>query len=249
MGWIMPRFFIDKNDILDSHITICGEDAKHISKVLRMKAGETITLCDGCGSDYEAKIEKSDKDCVSATIFSQKKSESEPDIEITLFQALPKSGKMEYIIQKCTELGINKIIPCIMDRCVVKLNSEADAKKKVQRYQSIALAAAKQSGRGIVPSVEMPVKFDKMLSLMKEYDLSFTAYENEDGTTIKDIFKNAKGVKSIAFVIGPEGGISEGELEKIKDLEISTVSLSKRILRTETAGETVLSMINYEFLL
>ena len=245
----MPRFFIDKNDITDAHVTICGEDAKHISKVLRMKAGDAITLCDGCGSDYEAEIEKSDKDSVVASIISQKKSESEPNIEITLFQALPKSGKMEYIIQKCTELGINKIIPCIMDRCVVKLNSEADAKKKTQRYQSIALAAAKQSGRGIVPTVEMPATFDEMLDLIKRYDLSFAAYENEDGTTIKDIFKSAKDIKSIAFVIGPEGGISDGELEKIKTAGIQAVSLGKRILRTETAGETVLSMINYEFLL
>jgi len=245
----MPRFFIDKNDISDAHITICGDDAKHISKVLRMKTGDMITLCDGCGSDYEAKIEKSDKDCVIVSIISQKKSESEPDIEITLFQALPKSGKMEYIIQKCTELGINKIIPCIMDRCVVKLNSEADAKRKTERYQSIALAASKQSGRGIVPKVEMPVTFNDMLGLIKEYDLSFTAYENEDGTTIKDAFKKTKDIKSIAYVIGPEGGISDSELEKIKASEIATVSLGKRILRTETAGAAVLSMINYEFLL
>jgi len=243
----MPRFFIDKNDILDAHITICGEDAKHISKVLRMKAGDMITLCDGCGSDYEAKIEKSDKDSVSASIISQKKSESEPDIEITLFQALPKSGKMEYIIQKCTELGINKIIPCIMDRCVVKLNSEADEKKKVERWQAVAKAAAKQSGRGIIPQIGMPVSFRAAIEEMRTQDLAFVPYENESGTTLKNVLRNSEDVTSAAFIIGPEGGFSEEEIALARKSGMESVSLGKRILRTETAAEVVLSMMNYEF--
>lgn len=245
----MPRFFIDKNDISNNKITITGEDAKHISKVLRMKIGDDIKLCDGCGNDYSAKIESLDKTSVDAVIVSQKKNDTEPEIEITLFQALPKSGKMEYIIQKCTELGINKIIPCIMDRCVVKLNSESDAQKKTQRYQSIACAAAKQSGRGIIPDVMMPYTFDQAINELSKYDLAFAAYENEDNTTLKDILSKSKSAKSIAFIIGPEGGISESEIAKIQSENLECVTLGKRILRTETASTAVLSMINYEFFL
>lgn len=245
----MPRFFIDKKDITDKYITIKGEDAKHISKVLRMKEGETLTLCDGCGCDYEAQIKSIDKTSVEAYIVSQKDNETEPNIKITLFQALPKAGKMEYIIQKCTELGIYKIIPCIMDRCVVKLNSEGDAQKKTARYQSIAEGAAKQSGRGIVPIIEMPIRFDDAIKSFGEYDLAFVPYENEKDITLKDILQTHKGVKSIAFIIGPEGGISDEEIKKLLSLDIKTLTLGKRILRTETASTAVLSMINYELLL
>lgn len=245
----MPRFFIDKNSIENNSVTITGDDAKHISRVLRMKEGEKLTLCDGAGYDYEAVIARIDKSSVSADILSVAENVTEPNIDITLIQALPKSGKMEYIIQKCTELGISKIIPCIMDRCVVKLNGESDAKKKTERYRSIALAAAKQSGRGVIPQILAPVSFDEALDVLKQCDLAFVPYENENGVTLKDIFISAKDVGSMAFIIGPEGGISDLEAEKIHACGISTVTLGKRILRTETASTAVLSMINYEFLL
>lgn len=245
----MPRFFIDKNDISSNSVTITGEDAKHIIKVLRMREGENITLCDGDGYDYDAEIVSTDKASLDVKILSKKKNDTEPEIEITLFQGLPKSGKMEYIIQKCTELGINKIIPCIMERCVVKLNSKDDIKKKTQRYQSIALAAAKQSERGIIPTICDAVTFDEAIKSFDDYDFCFIPYENEDGLTLKDILKNANSPKSIAFIIGPEGGISDREIEAIKEKNIPTVTLGRRILRTETASTAVLSMINYEFLL
>lgn len=245
----MPRFFIDRKSIENNRVIIFGDDAKHISRVLRMKEGEHLTLCDGMGCDYNAKISRFNKNEVTCEILSQEENSTEPGINITLFQALPKSGKMEYIIQKCTELGINKIIPCIMERCVVKLNSEADIKKKTERYQSIALAAAKQSGRGIVPDVLPPISFDAALELLGSYELAFVPYENESSVTLKDVLSPKNSVKSIAFIIGPEGGISDAELEKIKSHDIPTVTLGKRILRTETASTAVLSMINYEFLL
>lgn len=244
----MPRFFIDKNDIVSAHAIITGDDAHHISKVLRMKPKEKITLCDGDGFDYEADILNIDKSSVEVRILNKTATKSEPDIDVVLFQGIPKSGKMEYIIQKCTELGINKIVPCIMDRCVVKLNKN-DIKKKTQRYQSVALAAAKQSGRGKVPKIEDALSFDEALISIKQNDLYFVPYENETGFTLKDLLKKSSNAKSIAFIIGPEGGISEREIEKITKEEISTVTLGERILRTETAGAAVLAMIDYEFLL
>lgn len=245
----MPRFFIDKSAVNGDTAIITGDDARHIRKVLRMREGEPLTLCDGCGTDYEAEIAALSDEAVTAVIRSTHPNESEPEVQITLYQALPKAGKMEYIIQKCTELGICKIIPCIMERCVVKLNSQSDAVKKTKRYQSIAYAAAKQSQRGVVPVVGEPVSLAEALAQMKGYDLSFVPYESEDGTTLKDVLTKADGVRTAAFLIGPEGGISGQELAAIKDAAFPTVTLGKRILRTETAGEAVLSMMNYEFFL
>lgn len=245
----MPRFFIEKQKINGSSVIVSGEDARHIAKVLRMKKGEALTLCDGCGTDYEAEITAINANTVEAEITAAHPNESEPEIQITLFQALPKAGKMEYIIQKCTELGIYKIIPCILERCVVKLKSDSDAQKKTERYQGVAYAAAKQSQRGVVPLVEPPIPFAQAVARMKDYDLSFLPYENENGTSIKTILDRADGVKTAAFLIGPEGGISEKELALAAENAIETVTLGKRILRTETAGEAVLAMMNYAFFL
>ncbi len=245
----MPRFFIDKSAINGNSAVVTGDDARHIRKVLRMREGEALTLCDGCGTDYEAEITALSEDAVTAVIRSAHPNESEPEVQITLYQALPKSGKMEYIIQKCTELGICKIIPCIMERCVVKLNSPSDSAKKTKRYQSVAYAAAKQSQRGVIPVVDEPVAFAEAIEQMKGYDLSFVPYENEDGTTLKDVLSKTGGIKTAAFLIGPEGGISEQELATIRNTTFPTVTLGKRILRTETAGEAVLSMMNYELFL
>ena len=245
----MPRFFIDRQTMNGASVVLTGEDARHIIKVLRMRVGEALTLCDGCGTDYDAEITSINGTTVEAEISASRANESEPEIQITLFQALQKDGKMEYIIQKCTELGIYKIIPCILDRCVVKLNSESDARKKTERYQGVAYAAAKQSQRGIVPIVGAPISFAQAISQMKDYDLSFLPYENEDGRTVKDILTCAKSVKTAAFLIGPEGGISEKELALAAAHNVPTVTLGKRILRTETAGEAVLAMMNYAFFL
>lgn len=245
----MPRFFVDKSDIHNNSVTISSDDAKHIIRVLRMREGDGLTLCDGVGCDYEAVIASVDKASLEAKILSAAKTASESDIEVTLFQGLPKSGKMEYIIQKCTELGIKQIIPCVTERCVVKLSGDADKQKKVQRYQSIALAAAKQSGRGIIPQVETATDFDEALERMGTYDLCFVPYECEATVSLKDILRSAANVRRVAFLIGPEGGISDGELAKIKQKGIATVTLGKHILRTETAGAAVLAMINYEYLL
>lgn len=245
----MPRFFIDKTALCGETATISGDDAHHIIKVLRMREGEALTLCDGCGMDYAAKITALSNGIVTAKIESVYANASEPDMQITLYQAFPKAGKMEYIIQKCTELGIYKIIPCIMERCVVKLNSSSDAQKKMGRYQSIAYAAAKQSLRGIVPLIGEPVSFAEAAAQLKTYDLGFVPYENESGETLKAVLSGAKSAKTAAYLIGPEGGISDRELSVIQASGVPTVTLGKRILRTETAGEAVLAMMNYEFFL
>ena len=241
----MPRFF--STQIENNRAVISGEDAKHISKVLRMKPSDKLTLCDTYGTDYECEIISADKTHVYLNIISQKPSDTEPNVKISIFQALPKGSKMEYIIQKCTELGVFEINPCVMDRCIVKLDNETDIKKKTLRWQSICEAAAKQSSRGIVPKINTPISFRDAVSKLKEHDLFFVCYENESETTLKNVLKSAAFPKTAAFMIGPEGGISNEEIEYIRSEGIQTITLGKRILRTETAPTAVLSMMFYEF--
>lgn len=241
----MPKFFVPKQNISEKEIFITGGDVLHITRVLRMKTGEELLLCDGQGNDYVVTIGDMSSDRINCDIKSISKSETEANIRVTLFQGIPKASKMDYIIQKTTELGIDKIIPCAMDRCVSKLD-EKDAHKKQQRWQKLCEEAAKQSGRGIIPEVGMPVTFKKAIEIMKEYDLCFAPYECEEKNCIRDTLLSKKDVKTVAYMIGPEGGYSLEEKEQLKSSGIDTVTLGKRILRTETAGEAVLSMIMYE---
>ena len=238
----MPKFFVQKCNIDEPFIKIDGEDVSHIKKVLRMREGEEIDVCDSSGFDYKAVIDSiNDKDIV-CKIKSKNKSETEPPIKVTLFQGLPKASKMDYIIQKNTELGISEIVPCALSRCVVKLEGD----KKTARWQKISEEAAKQSGRGIIPKINSPVAIDKAIDMMKEYDLKFVPYECEEQTNLKSVLLSKQDIKTVGFMIGPEGGFDKAEIEKLKQNGIIPVSLGKRILRTETAGEAVLSMIMYE---
>ncbi len=238
----MPRFFVASENITDTHIKITGEDVAHIKRVLRMKPGETLELCDSKGFDYETVIEEiSDKE-ITSLILKKEKSETEPPIKVTLFQGLPKASKMDYIIQKTTELGIYEIVPCSLNRCV----SKPEGTKKTERWQKISEAAAKQSGRGIVPKIHEPVKLKDAIEMMKAQDLCLAPYECEENTSLKSVLCSQKNPETVGFIIGPEGGFDKSEIELLQKEGITPVSLGKRILRTETAGEATLSMIMYE---
>ncbi len=242
----MPKFFVPKENIIENEIIINNDDVAHIKKVLRASVGDCLTLCDGKGINYEAEIiEICDKQII-CKILSCEKSETESNIEVTIFQGLPKAAKMDYIIQKTTELGIVNIVPCKMARSVSKIENEKDATKKCDRWQKIAKEAAKQSGRGIIPKVFEPVDFKVAVEMMKDYDLSFVPYECEEQNKLKTVLCSKKDVKRIAFMIGPEGGFDLTETEILKQNNIVTITLGKRILRTETAGEAVLAMVMYE---
>ena len=205
----MPKFFVQKCNIDEPFIKIDGEDVSHIKKVLRMREGEEIDVCDSSGFDYKAVIDSiNDKDIV-CKIKSKNKSETEPPIKVTLFQGLPKASKMDYIIQKNTELGISEIVPCALSRCVVKLEGD----KKTARWQKISEEAAKQSGRGIVPKINSPVAIDKAIDMMKEYDLKFVPYECEEQTNLKSVLLSKQDIKTVGFMIGPEGGFDKAEIE------------------------------------
>ncbi len=232
----MPRFFCDS--IGEREAIIIGDDAKHISRSLRMKVGDEIVLCDKNGLDYLCEI-KSISEEITCKIASSKPSISEPDIKVTLFQALPKSDKLEMIIQKTVELGVCEIVPVITNRCVSRPD-EKSMQKKIDRYSKISLEAAKQSGRGTVPKISDALLFKDAVEIIKELDIGILFYEG-GGIRLADI--DFCGVKSIGIIIGAEGGFDPDEVKLCESSGIIKASLGPRILRCETAPIAALSIL------
>ncbi len=245
----MPRFFIRANQIEENEnekiITIIGDDAHHISRSLRMAVGEKIEVCDMQKHVYNCTLTAFTDTTVVARVDSEGKIDTEPKYEIKLYQALSKGDKMETIIQKSIECGACEIIPFSAERCVVRLEGK-DKAKKLERYQKIAEGAAKQSGRGIIPRVEKILSYDEMLEDASKCDLVLFCYEGEGTRTLKDVLKNAQIEKSIAVIIGSEGGFSLKEVSKAQKKGASLIGLGKRILRCETASPFALACIVYE---
>ncbi len=240
---LMSRFFSDI--IEDDIITLSEEDSKHLAKVLRVRMGEEIEVCDGKGMEYLAEVSEISPKCVKARIIKKEVSSQEPKVKVTVFQGLPKGSKMELIIQKCVVIGVADIVPVATSRAVVKLDEEK-AGGKVDRWNKISLEAAKQSSRAVVPKIHTPVSFDDAIKKASEYDLKIIPYEKHDETGFKT-FLSENTPETVAVFIGPEGGFEEAEIEKAISLGIKPVSLGKRILRTETAPLTVLSVLMYEY--
>ena len=235
----MRRFFCD--NITTDSATITGDDAHHISRVLRMKAGDALSLCDGAGQEYDAVITSVSPETVSCSVSNPHASEAESPIRVTLFQCLPKTGKMELIVQKCTELGVFSVVPVHSARCVVVPGKDYD--KKRERYNRVALEAAKQSRRAMIPQV-LPLTALKKIDV-KSFDLFLVAYEDESTVSLKQALR-AASAQTIALLIGPEGGLEEGEIAQLVQAGAVSVSLGKRILRTETAGMAMLAQTLYE---
>ena len=245
----MPKFFLsdavyDKQYKISDTIEICGADAHHISKTLRMKVEDSLTVTDSRSIDYHCTIEGFSSDSVLLRICDISQSEVENIVKVSLFQALVKGDKMETVIQKAVEFGVYEIYPVAAERSIVKLDS-AMAKKKVERWNKIALEASKQCGRGIIPCVHNVIDFKECVKKLSELDAKFFCYELAQGQTPKDIISN-RNLSTIGFYIGPEGGISPSEAQCALDAGIEAVTLGKLILRTETAGPAVMSMILYE---
>lgn len=242
----MSKFFVKENQINNDKIHILGEDVNHIANVLRMKKEDEVQICNQeTGENYITKIMSFSKDEIECEIVKKIIETVESNVDITLFQGIPKFDKMELIIQKNTEVGVKKIVPVLMERTVVKLD-EKTANKKIERWQKIAEVAAKQSMRDIIPEIENIIKLQDITK--QDYDVVLVAYENEEKNMLKQELKKLqrKDRYKIAIVIGPEGGISEKEIEILKNMGASFVSLGKRILRTETAGIVMSGNIMYE---
>lgn len=242
----MPKFFVSKDSINTNEIIIKGEDAKHISQVLRHKQGDILEIGDGLGFDYTCEIIEMSKKEILLKIIEKKENLSEPKVKITLFQCLPKGAKMDLIIQKCVELGVTEITPFYSEFTVVKVNDKTD--NKIERYQKVSETASKQSRRGIIPKINSPISFDEAIKLSNNFDLSLIAYEKEKMMTLKKIKASLnKEVKNICVFVGSEGGFSIDEIEKSVEIGIIPITLGERILRTETAGMVLTNLLIYEF--
>lgn len=246
---MMYKFFVEKEQIENNRIKIIGRDVNHIKNVLRLQQGSEIQIGNAQNEEnYKCKIQEINNQYIECTVLEKIEIVTEPNVEIHLFQGLPKADKMESIIQKTTEIGIKEITPVIMARSIVKLEDKT-AIKKVERWQKIAEVAAKQSKRDIIPQVNLPTNLKNIYENLSGYDIVLVAYEKEENTTIKQVLRKITHKKNakIAIIIGPEGGMEQEEIEQLTKAGAKVVSLGKRILRTETAPIVVTTIIIYEW--
>jgi len=239
----MHKFFVDPSSVGEDSIKICGDDAHHLSKVLRLKEDDEIIVCDKNGHDYCCSIKSVTKDEVICWILKKEISVTEPNISITLYQGVPKGDKLETVIQKCVELGCIKIVPVAMKRSVAVIK---DKEKKQVRMQRIAYEAAKQCGRAKIPEVSLVLSFKEAIADAKDNELKLLPYESETINGLKSVLQKNNDAKSIAVFIGPEGGFDEAEIALAKGNDFEVVTLGPRILRTETAPLACISAIMYE---
>lgn len=242
----MNRFFVKESAVKAGNIQITDkEDIKHICKVLRLGIGDKLEVSDSNALEYLTEIVDIGPAMVTVRILDKQKFAREPQIKVTLYQAVPKQGKMETIIQKSVELGVYSIVPIITARTIV--TEKHGIEKKLDRWNRVSAEAVKQCKRGIVPEVKKSLNFNEMLDDLAQYDLVLFPYEDENDASIKDVLRNLKDKKeNIAVIIGPEGGFSQEEAQAVVDAGGKSVSLGKTILRTETAGPATLAMIMYE---
>lgn len=242
----MHHFFVNPNNIDEEYVTLIGSDVNHIKNVLRMKIGEDILVSNGVDKDYYCQIEELADEYIKVKIINIDYPGTELDCEFYLFQCLPKGDKMEFIIQKAVELGVKEIIPVSSKRTIVKLD-EKKAAKKIERWNAISMSAAKQSRRVIIPRVNKVLSFREAVSYAKDFDINIIPYENyKDMKETKDVIKKIKHCMKVGIFIGPEGGFDESEVDLAVENNIERVSLGKRILRTETAGMAILSVLMFK---
>lgn len=236
------RVFVPTENISDDKAIIEGSDASHIVRVMRLSVGDEITVCDMKRNVYDATIIAASPDKVVVSLALTSKQDTELPCKVVVYQGVPKGDKLETVIQKSVELGAFRIVPVLCDRSVSRPDKKSAASKN-SRYLKISESAACQCGRTCIPEVSMMMSFDEMVEEMKDFNgIAFACYEGEEMVRLKEIL--SEECRDVAFFVGPEGGISEKETEKLKMAKIPTVSLGKRILRTETASSYVLSAVS-----
>lgn len=248
----MPRFFLSASSIGDGFVTVTGDDAIHISRSLRMRVGEHITVCDMQKTEYDCELSEFHEDFVVAKIISSSPSDTEPPYFIRLYQALPKSDKLDTIIMKSVETGAHEIIPFQSERTIVRIDEDFRREdKKLERRRRIAHEAAKQCGRGILPEVKLSLTYGEMLADAAKSELMLFFYEGDGTVPLKELlskrYEEGKKPKDISIIIGAEGGFSLAEVEKAKAHGAEICGLGKRILRCESASIFALSCLVYNF--
>lgn len=242
----MHKFFVHKDNIIDNKAYIKDDDVKHIYKVLRLQVGDSVNINNCDGEEFLGEIEEINKKVVVVNCIQKLEINNESKIEIHLFQGMPKSNKMDLIVQKSTELGVREITPVITERVVSK--NESNESKKIDRWSRIALEACKQSKRSLITKINNSLKFDEMLEYLRNMDLIVVPYENKDNYGIKKMIStiNKSSIRKVGIVIGPEGGFEEEEIEMLNNIGAHIITLGPRILRTETAGFVCVSLLMYE---
>lgn len=241
----MQHFFVVPDQVRDGYIEITGSDVNHMKNVLRMKAGEQLEISDGNNKKYLCEIETLEAELVTVRILEERKAENELSSKLFLFQGLPKSDKMELIVQKAVELGAWEIIPVATKRAVVKLDEKKAAKKR-ERWNGISESAAKQAGRNVIPQVKQVMSLKEALRYAADLDALLIPYELAEGMqATKERIRQIQPGQSVGIFIGPEGGFEREEVEFAVEAGAYPVTLGKRILRTETAGMTMLSVLMY----
>lgn len=241
----MHRFFVEPSQIGEKEIVITGPDVNHIRNVLRMRAGEELLAADGQGSEYRCILRELQDSEIRAEICRKLSGSAELPSRITLFQGLPKSDKMDLIIQKCVELGVFRIVPVTTKRTVVKLDAKKEESRR-KRWTAVSESAAKQSGRGIIPEISGVQSFREAVEEAGELDVCLIPYEKaENMARTREILSGIPAGASIGVFIGPEGGFEEEEVREAMAAGARPITLGRRILRTETAGMAVLAMLGY----
>lgn len=239
------RFFISPSQISGCEAIIEGPTAKQIARVLRLSPGDQITLLDGCGSTYRAELLTVSPDRVVASICSDKLADNEPRLRLVLASCLPKSDRVEFIIQKCTELGISEMILVQSERTVTKLDVERE-QKRLQRWRKIALEASEQCGRSRTPCITGILSFDDLVELIPRFSLALVAWEEEDGSSLRQAIEKRRDADSALVIIGPEGGLTAKEVDAAKSRGAISVTLGRRLLRTDTAAVATCAAVMYE---
>ena len=241
----MHRFFAEPGQIGEKEIVITGADVNHIRNVLRMRTGEEVLIADGRGAEYRCKLTDLSENEVRAQILWKLDGNAELASAVTLFQGLPKSDKMDLIVQKCVELGVDRIVPVSTKRAVVKLDAKKE-ETRLKRWNTISESAAKQSGRGVIPEVSGVMSFEKALEEAKKLEVLLIPYERaEHMAETRRVMGEIRPGQSVGIFIGPEGGFEESEVEEAVAAGARAITLGRRILRTETAGLAVMAMLGY----
>jgi len=242
----LPRFFVPREQIKAGRVSLSGPDAVHIAKVLRLGAGKNIIVLDGRGKSYLAVIEQAGRGKVDCTIQKEIYVATGPSLKVTLVQGVPKGDKMDLVIQKGTELGLSRVIPLITERVVVKLAGDKLLRRR-ERWQRIALEAAKQCRRPDVPEISEPQSLEQVLAFLPPGAAALIPWEEEVAGTLKDFCRCSPAPEEIYIFIGPEGGFTREEVESARIRGVRPVTLGPRILRTETAGLAVLAIVLYQW--
>lgn len=241
----MHRFFAEPGQIGEKEIVITGADVNHIRNVLRMRTDEEVLIADGQGAEYRCKLTDLGENEVLAQILWKLDGNAELASAVTLFQGLPKSDKMDLIVQKCVELGVDRIVPVSTKRAVVKLDAKKE-ETRLKRWNTISESAAKQSGRGVIPEVSGVMSFEKALEEAKKLEVLLIPYERaEHMAETRRVMGEIRPGQSVGVFIGPEGGFEESEVEEAVAAGARAITLGRRILRTETAGLAVMAMLGY----